>query len=414
MTFTALASILAITNANAAGFQLREQSAAAQGNAFAGATAGAENPSYAFFNAAGLTRQKGVQVNLGGTYIAPAAEAHNISGTGGGGTGEQHNIVHAAVAPNGSMSWQLDDKTVLGLGLNAPFGMITKYDANWAGSAHGNTSRFHSIAVTPMAARKVTDKLSLGAGFVVEHVRARLTSKAGGMYDTAVHGDTTDIGYQLGAMYEFTPDTRIGVGYRSEMKHKIKGQMDSTMAGPAHSFMNQDINCDLDLPATLSLGAYHKLNDKWELMGEYQRTYWSSFDRLDFVGEETGHPSTKSHIISRVYENWRDTNFYALGASYQIDNQWKARFGVAFDQSAVKRADRTPRIPDSDRIWYSFGLSYQYNDNLSFDMAYTYIQAKDAVVNSKENQKFGAATPEVYAEYKNSVKMWGLSLNYKF
>ncbi len=405
VTFTALASILAIsTNANAAGFQLREQSAAAQGNAFAGATAGAENPSYAFFNVAGLTRQKGIQVNIGGTYIAPQAEAKNISGTGQGETGEQHNIVHAAIAPNGTVSYELDDKTVLGINVSSPFGMITKYNSDWMGSAHGNTSRVHTISVTPMAAYKATDKLSIGAGFIVEKVRARLTSKAGGMFDTAVYGDTTDIGYQLGAMYELNDNTRFGIGYRSEMKHKIKGKMDSSIPS---SFYNQNINCDLDLPATLSFGAYHKLNDKWELMAEYQRTYWSSFDRLNFNGEDI--PGR----ISYVNEKWRDTNFYALGASYQIDNQWKARFGIAFDQAAAQKAERTPRIPDSDRLWYSAGLNYQYNDKLSFDMAFTYIKAKDAVVDT-QNSINQHIQPHVYSEYKNSVKMWGLSLNYKF
>ena len=101
LTFTAMASVMAIANANAAGFHLREQSAAAMGNAFAGATAGAENNSYAYFNVAGLTRQKGTQLNVGGTYIAPEASANNIKNNGGNGeTSDVHNIVHSAVAPN--------------------------------------------------------------------------------------------------------------------------------------------------------------------------------------------------------------------------------------------------------------------------------------------------------------------------
>ena len=126
LTFTALASVMAIANANAAGVHLREQSAAAMGNAFAGATAGAENNTYAYFNAAGLTRQKGRQFNIGGTYIAPEASAHNI--TGSGETSDVHNIVHSAVAPNMAYSQQIDDKFTFGLGINVPFGMVTKYD----------------------------------------------------------------------------------------------------------------------------------------------------------------------------------------------------------------------------------------------------------------------------------------------
>lgn len=399
-TLTALGTILAASAAHAAGFHLREQSAAAQGNAFAGATAGAENPSYAYFNVAGLTRQKGIQVNLGGTYIAPEASAGNISGIAGE-TGDMHNIVHSAVAPNGTVSYQLNDEVTLGIALNVPFGMITKHNSGWAGSAHGNTSKVITATTTPMLAWKATDKLSVGAGLPVEYVRARLTSKAVGRYDTAVQGDTVDVGYQLGAMYEFTDKTRIGVGYRSEMKHKIKGTMDSSI--PA---MNQDIFADLDLPAMLSVGAYHQINDKWSVMAEYQRVFWSSFDRLDIT-------ASNGSFINTTYENWRDTNFYALGASYKVDNQWTARFGLAYDEAAVKLADRTPRIPDSNRIWYSFGLGYQYTENLTFDMSFTYIDAKDAVVNTAGTQNSGTL-PNVYAEYSNSVKMWGLSLNYKF
>ena len=393
-TLTALGTILAASAANAAGFHLREQSPAAQGNAFAGATAGAENASYAYFNVAGLTRQKGTQINIGGTYIAPEASASNIQGTVGE-KGEIQNIVHSAVAPNGTVSYQLNDDVTLGVALNIPFGMITKHNPNWAGAAHGDTSRVTAVTTTPMVAWKATDKLSIGAGLPIQYVRARLTSTG-----SAVHGDTVDIGYQLGALYEFTDATRVGVAYRSEINHKIKGKIDSAVPS-----INQDIFARLDLPAMLSTGIYHDINDKWAVMAEYQRVFWSSFDTLDIVGNRSG-------LLSRTYENWEDSDFFSVGASYQIDDQWKARFGLAYDQGAVKLDSRTPRIPDSDRIWYSVGLNYQYNDNLSFDMAFTYIDAKKAVVDTAATQNRNGR--DVYAEYSNSVKMWGLSMNYKF
>lgn len=401
-TLTALGTILAASAANAAGFHLREQSPAAQGNAFAGATAGAENASYAYFNVAGLTRQKGTQINIGGTYIAPEASASNIQGTVGE-KGEIQNIVHSAVAPNGTVSYQLNDDVTLGVALNIPFGMITKHNPGWAGAAHGDTSRVTAVTTTPMVAWKATDKLSIGAGLPIQYVRARLTSRAiptDPTKSSAVHGDTVDIGYQLGALYEFTDATRVGVAYRSEINHKIKGKIDS--ADPS---INQDIFARLDLPAMLSTGIYHDINDKWAVMAEYQRVFWSSFDTLDIVGNRSG-------LLTRTYENWEDSDFFSVGASYQIDDQWKARFGLAYDQGAVKLDSRTPRIPDSDRIWYSVGLNYQYNDNLSFDMAFTYIDAKKAVVATAVTQNQNGR--DVYAEYSNSVKMWGLSMNYKF
>lgn len=409
VTLTALGVVLAASSANAAGFHLREQSAAAQGNSFAGATAGAENNSYSYFNVAGLTRHKGTQVNFGGTYIAPEASAGNIENYNGKGeTGDVHNIVHAAIAPNATMSHQLNDEVTLGLALNVPFGMITKYDSKWAGSDQGLTSKVTTVTTTPMIAYKATDKLSIGAGLPIQYVKARLTNTVAQKGYAEMEGDTVDVGYQLGAMYELSDATRFGVGYRSEVNHKLKGDIKSTMPVP---FLNQDINARLDTPAMLSVGAYHEINDKWSVMAEYQRVFWSSFDSLDIYGDKMGNPSLgQGNLVSSTKENWRDTNFYSLGASYQIDHQWKGRFGIAYDESAVKLADRTPRIPDSDRIWYSVGLSYQYNDNLSFDTAFTYIDAKKASVDIKDS----ATGYGVKADYKNSVKMWGLSLNYKF
>lgn len=418
MTLTALGAILAATNANAAGFHLREQSAAALGNAFAGATAGAENNSYAYFNVAGLTKQKGTQVNVGGTYIIPRAEAHDIysvDAAGNKGTRNQdvNNIVHAAISPNATMSHQLNDDVYLGLALNVPFGMITKYDGSWVGADHGVTSKVISVTTTPMVAYKATDKLSIGAGLPIQYVKARLSNtvaETGGNYSATMEGDTVDVGYQLGAMYEFNDDTRIGVGYRSEINHKLKGDISSNLSEVA-PFLDQDISARLDTPAMFSVGAYHRLNDKWEVMAEYQRVYWNSFDSLDIYGKDMPGRGG-SYLLSSTRENWRDTNFYAIGASYQMDNQWKLRLGFAYDESAVKTADRTPRIPDSDRYWYSVGLSYAYSEKLTFDAAFTYIKAKDAVVNIPTSLTNGAGG--VYAEYDNSVKLVGLSLNYKF
>lgn len=392
------------SNVYAAGFHLREQSAAAQGNAFAGATAGAENASYSYFNVAGLTRQKGTQLNLGATYIAPKAQASDVYNAGEENKGrgsDINNIVHASWAPNMNISHQINEKAFIGLGLNVPFGMITKYDRDWAGSDHGITSKVKAISATPMFAYKATDKLSLGAGLQMQYVKARLTNTKSNM-GAAMEGDAYDLGYALGALYEFTPQTRVGLAYRSEVKHKLSGDISGPATMPV---LNQDVTARLTTPAMLSMGVYHEVNDKLALMAEYQRVFWSSFARLT-IKTKQGVP------LDSVNESWRDTNFYAIGASYQLDNQWKWRLGLAYDQSAVRLQHRTPRIPDSDRVWYSTGLNYQYSDRLSFDFAYTYIYAHDAHLDTSltGNGSSGNAT----ATYSNSVQLFGLSLNYKF
>ncbi len=421
LTLTALSTLLLSTSAMAAGFHLREQSAAAQGNAYAGATAGAENGSYAYYNAAGITRQKGLQVNLGATYIAPRATAKNVKSPTGERGADVENVVHAAVSPNGTVSYQLNDRAFAAIAANSPFGMITKYDREWIGSDHGITSDLKSGTITPMFAYKATDKLSLGAGVQMQYIWAHLTSSHNNSRTGLVteNGNDFDMGYQLGAMYEFTDATRVGVGYRSKINHKIKGKMKSSgsdlsasdnpqyaAAGMmADALMNQKISAKLTTPAMLSMGIYHDINEKWAVMAEYQRVFWSSFQNLTFKSQNGG------YTIANVEENWRDTNFYSIGTSYMLDNQWKLRLGLAYDQSAVRYAHRTPRIPDSDRIWYSFGLGYQYNDRLSFDAGYTYIKAHSARMNSAITGNDGS---HVSADYSNSVKVFAFSVNCAF
>ena len=361
LTLTALGTILGASQAVASGFNLKEQSAAAMGNAFAGATAGAEDVSYSYFNAAGLTRQQGDKFTFGGTYIAPRSKARHASGTqpipvGGSVINEGQNtsnIVHAAVAPHIYYSHQFNDRLYGGISVNVPFGMVVKYDDDWAGKYHGTLSKVTTVTTTPMVAYKATNELSLGAGLPIQYTKARLRNATmlqtplGYVPDNkaTLEGDALDVGYQLSAMYDFTPQTRVGVNYRSEVRQKLAGDLDVAV-NPAlgSTTLSQDITAKLNTPAMLGVGVYHELNDKWAVMAEYQRVFWSSFDRLDIK-------DVNGKTLSFTAENWRDTNFYSVGASYKVNDQWKLRAGLAYDQRAVGDRDRTPRIPDSDRIW---------------------------------------------------------------
>lgn len=410
-TFTALGTIMMVANANASGFNLKEQSVSALGNAFAGATAGAEDISYSYFNAAGLTRHKGTKLIVGGTYIAPRSKAREATAmTPVGPDNERYNsnIVHAAVAPNMYVSHQLNDKWTVGASLNIPFGMITKYDDEWAGRYHGTLSKVTTVTVTPMAAYKATDKLSLGAGFQMQYIKARLrnsavTGSSAALDDRAtLEGDTFDIGYQVGALYEFTDATRIGAGYRSEVKHKLKGDINFDL----NPMLNQDIGARLTTPANFTMGIYHDLNDKWSVMGEYGRTFWSSFDQLRIVGD--------NGLDNITEEHWKDTSFWAAGVSYKYNDQWKFRVGVAYDQGAVNEEYRTPRIPDAGRQWYSTGVQYTQNEKLTWNLGYTYIRAKDGRVKLRGDHTGDNLRGPLDALYKNDIHILGLSMSYNF
>ena len=85
------------------------------------------------------------------------------------------------------------------------------------------------------------------------------------------------------------------------------------------------------------------------------------------------------------------------------------RTGLTFDQSPTNNTDRSPRIPTGDRTIFSVGLGYAVMDNMTVDLAYSYLKEEPVKVN-KQN-----ALGQTYAsKYENSANGFGLGVTYKF
>jgi len=424
ITYTALGTILLASNASASGFLLREQSVAGMGNAFAGATAGAEDASYSFYNPAAIIRQSGNQVSFNATAIL--GDVHGIGAMGyAPGTGQpfeytskMDNVVDKVILPSVAATKEIDSRNSIGLSLNAPYGLVTDYSSNWAGANHGTLSELSIYDLTMMYAHRATCDLTIGAGAVVQYADATL--KQGVMHgapypasmfatNSTMSGNDTSMGYVVGALYEYTANTRVGMAYRSKIDHKLKGKISfaNNPLGVSQGLFNQDITAKLTTPAMWTMGVYHDINDKWAVMAEAQKTYWSSFDDLTIKG------TSVERNLSVTNEDWKDVWFYSIGASYRLNEQWKLRFGLAFDQTPVSNYNRTPRIPDSDRIWYSTGFEYKHNDQLTINAGYTYIRAEKSTVNLK-GTGVDSTRGGLYAKYKGNIHLFGLGAVYNF
>jgi long-chain fatty acid transport protein len=112
-------------------------------------------------------------------------------------------------------------------------------------------------------------------------------------------------------------------------------------------------------------------------------------------------------------ENWDDTWRFSLGASYHVNEQWKLRGGVAFDQTPVPDQFRTARIPDQDRTWLSIGAQWKPTPALAIDVGYAHLFVKDATIN--DNQGTGVlGNGLLQGTYSNSVDIFSLQMAYSF
>jgi len=236
---------LSATQAAAAGFALQENSGSAIGNAFAGGAASAEDASTIWSNPAGITRLASPQVAVAVHFITPSfkfrdegsqpAAFQPLGDTGGDAGGVN-------VVPNLYVAVPITPQWSVGLGINAPYGLATEYDDNWIGRFQAVKSEIRTINVNPTLAWRVNDAFSLGVGVDWQRVDATLTSRvnysaalaqaagqaaAGGLIPPAlvpqivgltpgleskvdVEGDDSTWGWNVGFLWDVTPQTRIG------------------------------------------------------------------------------------------------------------------------------------------------------------------------------------------------------------
>lgn len=389
------AALLTISGtAAASGFALIEQSASGMGNAFAGGAAGAEDASTVFFNPAGMSRLDGKQVVVAAHFIKPSAK---FSGSGIPGSNMGGDAGGLAVVPNGYFTMEMQQGLTFGLGLNAPFGLQTKYDENWVGRHHAIKSKLETINVNPSLAYKLNDDLSVGAGINYQHISGELSSYGGSILGTTVvKGSDNTWGYNLGALYNLNPDTRVGMAYRSTMSYTLHGTVETDLP-----FANGPVSLDIKLPDTLSFSAFHKLSDTYEVMADITWTGWSSFKQVKVV-------DASGATISNTPENWKNTWRVAVGATHHYNEQWSARAGLAYDQAPVSDEFRTARIPDNNRTWLALGGQYKASKDSAIDFGYAHLFVSDSTINSPN------PSPALVGTYKNSVDILSVQYAYGF
>jgi len=394
-------------NAAASGFALMEQNADGLGNAYAGGAASAENASTVFFNPAGLTRLDGNQWVASLHVISPTTRFTDRNSTTAGAplTGSDGgNAGNLALIPNFFFSHALDDRTRFGFGVNTPFGLGTDYQEGWKGRYQALKSDLQTLNLNPSLAYQVNDAWSVGGGLNLQYAKAELSSavdfgiicagsplaaacaasgilpqKADGT--TKMSGDSWAWGYNLGVIYAPSADTRYGMAYRSHIDHKVKGDIKFTKpatlpAALANSlrFSDTAAKADLNLPDSLSISAFHQVNNRWAVMADLTLTGWGRFNEIR-IRPDNGAPDNVTP------ENWHDTYRVALGALYRQSEAWSFRFGAAFDQSPVSGQYRTARMPDADRTWLAFGAQYRPSKNSHLDVGYTHVFSKDVGIN---------------------------------
>lgn len=412
-----LAALLATSHVLASGFALNEQSISGMGSGFAGRSSSAEDASTVFGNPAGMSRLKREEVSVGAAMLFAKSDISQTSSTFGG--QEDGDMVPVTTVPMGYYVKPIDEHWAFGVGFYVPFGLMTDYGSGFAGRYYANKSEVTTLTFQPTVSYAFNDKVSIGFGPTLN----RISGEISGMVPNALSpgrndgklkstGDDTALGFNAGILVQATDRTRLGMTYHSKVSYHLDAKTkvtDGIFSVLGVSGESYDASLDVDTPESVDFSVTHQLNNDWTLYAGSTWTRWSRFKELTI--ENSGLPPLLSGSLGTITEeqNWHDTWAHAIGAAYRLNNQWVLRAGLSVDQSPANNTNRGPRIPTGDRTVISFGAGWTPVEDVTVDVAYSYLQEESVQVNHTSTTR-GAYR----SKYQNSANGLGASVSYRF
>jgi long-chain fatty acid transport protein len=446
-----IAGALACGQAQASGFQLKENSVKAQGRAMAGSASAQGDASVVVNNPAVMSTftEKTVQADIsaidlsyeftgGGTAATGTPFQRPLTGGDGGDAG--------GLAAVPAMSFVLPlsdgfDKLTLGAMISAPFGLKTEYDNDWVGRYHAIESDVKIVDLTLAASVAVTERFSVGIGAIYERADVTLSNAVDfgtiicgqnplacigptaafgpQRNDGTVHVQGTNNGFGWIVGMNWRPTDRLSFGYnhRSEVDHDLRGNGDFTVPAAARAafdgnpnpaarmiFTDSGIGAKLTLPSIDTFSGTWQATDRFTVMAEAAKTDWHSLEEIRIEFDNPVQPDSAEDY------SWGDSWFYSLGGEFKFSDSFTFRAGVARDDSPVSRPHRTPRLPDQDRMWYSLGLTWNATENFEVSASYVKID----LVDTPEIDITNSTRARLAGDFDGGADIYGVSAQYRF
>lgn len=424
MKKTTLAIVLGLVNAGAAfgaGFGLYE--ASARGNAMGGGVVGSTGDATAnYYNPANLTECTNITATVGLSLINPFADA-KVNGVR-----QQKMNAGWFPPPHAYLAVPIMKDLVFGFGTYCEYGLGTKYDNDWDLKWDTTETTIEQFTFNPNIAYNITDWWSVAFGARMSYLSfenyktpadfdldlsqtAPILPNLGNQYlRSHLKGDDFNCGFMLGTQFKVTDDLRIGMVYRSRIRHDVEGDYDARRRGvaitggtvnpslpvippidfPQQSVASGGASAKLILPASATFGVNYDITEKFRVGGSATWTEWSTIDTIKF---RLPNPPGDNPLELKWDNAWR----FGFGFEYDLFDSLSLRTGYTFDMDPSHKDHGTTMLPPGDRHILGFGLGYRILDDLRIDLGYNFIimeattrnmQHADPATKAIENYRF--------------------------
>jgi long-chain fatty acid transport protein len=304
-----------------------------------------------------------------------------------------------------------------GFSLVFPAGLAKRWDEPYP-ATFAKENSLTVVEANPTFSYKFNDKFSIGFGVRLLYSDATVKSDgtiiaipAGGLGEGIpssdeyvsisrnLEGDTTEFGYNIALTYKPIEKLVFAATYRSDISLDMDGNgiltaSDTFPFGLISGGMYEGFgSVSVPVPDVLSLAVAYTFQ-KIIFEFEYDRTFWSVYDELDFqYPVDLGHPILTSVFDNPISKDWDDVDAFRFGLTYLWSSQFTIMVGGGIDGNPVPDSTLSFDLPDSDAWFASGGVKYNHNEKLSYGVAYLYSDKEDrSVTNETVDGKFSGAS----------------------
>lgn len=444
---TSCAVLGSSVNAMAEGYQINSQSTKQVGMGHTGVALklGAESM---LFNPAGMSfMENKFDVSLGITGIKSKVEYSN-----GSYSAKTDNPMGTPIF--GYFGYKPTKNLAVGVSITNPVGNSMHWPSNWAGATLIQEINLKGYSVQPTVSYKLCDRISLGAGLMIDFgnfdlsralvpvggldgigtafpaLQPAIESFAGEVPVSAKLKGSTKIrlGINVGVLVDISDKVSFGVSYRSKVRFTAdKGNAELIYANENAKTVINTVNgvrpgtvpippleagtfeASLPAPSNVNVGVAYKPIKDLTLTAELQFVGWEAYDSLTIQFDQ----NVLNGYSIRAEKNYKNTVIYRIGGEYNVSDFATVRLGAYYDTTPVRKNLYNPETPGSNKLAITAGASLRPLPYMSIDLAFAYING----AKTYGSYPFPTATnpDNVFAgDYKASAFMPSIGLSFKF
>lgn len=336
-------------------------------------------------NPAGMTRLEGTQFLAAGQVDYGWTEFSIGSGTSAAlGSGDGGNAFGSDgwfFGGGGFLSYSVSPELKLGFALTGNFGAPLDYDDTWVGRYYVQEATLLGLSLLPSIAYQVTDKLSLGAslnamyGIYKNQVAINNVNPAFGDGELKLDDNIWGFGANLGLIYEFTPSTRLGLTWNSQVDLDFDAPAEFSNLAPGlntvlgnRGLLNSSIEVGIKVPQQVMGSIFAQVNARWALLASVGWQQWSKFGQVQLGVDDATNPTSVTTSL-----DFKDTWHGALGAQYRVSEPWLLNFGVAYDSGFQSGSNVSPLLPANSAWRFGVGGQHQLSKTSYWGLAAEYL-----------------------------------------